>query len=277
MTQNELEQYLKRKEEYLSPNVIREIEKLRTDAIAAQDEVQANHFWCLAVIFYIKQSFTNMYQNLKAKRYLDAYNFLKQTDLQLVTLAQNFDIGNENDDPYQLFFIKIMLEEYAMLFPYEYFVCYEQIVKEERCSICNQKVRLRGGCNHVPGKVYMGEVCVHEVINPETFPLKVTVDPFDKYDILQPVQSPQINYKYDMLDSLMANLSSPYDYWEVEIVKEKNKEFARIGRNDKCPCGSGKKFKQCCMNNEEKMYFEHYKIRMLNDVDHTVSQPLKML
>jgi len=22
----------------------------------------------------------------------------------------------------------------------------------------------------------------------------------------------------------------------------------KVGRNDKCPCGSGKKFKKCCMN-----------------------------
>ncbi|MFN5533520.1 MAG: SEC-C metal-binding domain-containing protein, partial [Planctomycetaceae bacterium] len=22
----------------------------------------------------------------------------------------------------------------------------------------------------------------------------------------------------------------------------------RVGRNDPCPCGSGKKFKNCCMN-----------------------------
>jgi len=25
---------------------------------------------------------------------------------------------------------------------------------------------------------------------------------------------------------------------------------ARIGRNDPCPCGSGRKYKQCCMNRE---------------------------
>lgn len=23
-----------------------------------------------------------------------------------------------------------------------------------------------------------------------------------------------------------------------------------IGRNDQCPCGSGKKYKKCCLNNE---------------------------
>jgi len=26
------------------------------------------------------------------------------------------------------------------------------------------------------------------------------------------------------------------------------KEYADVGRNDPCPCGSGKKFKKCCLN-----------------------------
>lgn len=31
------------------------------------------------------------------------------------------------------------------------------------------------------------------------------------------------------------------------IIHQYNK---KIGRNDLCPCGSGKKFKHCCMNND---------------------------
>jgi len=27
--------------------------------------------------------------------------------------------------------------------------------------------------------------------------------------------------------------------------------MARIGRNERCPCGSGKKFKQCCESKKE--------------------------
>jgi hypothetical protein len=26
------------------------------------------------------------------------------------------------------------------------------------------------------------------------------------------------------------------------------REYEKIGRNDKCPCGSGKKYKQCCLS-----------------------------
>ena len=37
--------------------------------------------------------------------------------------------------------------------------------------------------------------------------------------------------------------------------KEENKpkegiDYSGIGRNDKCPCGSGKKYKNCCMPKE---------------------------
>lgn len=28
------------------------------------------------------------------------------------------------------------------------------------------------------------------------------------------------------------------------------REEPRVGRNDPCPCGSGKKYKKCCMKNE---------------------------
>ena len=39
---------------------------------------------------------------------------------------------------------------------------------------------------------------------------------------------------------------------KVVTIKEEAKEtkdidFSNVGRNDKCPCGSGKKYKACCM------------------------------
>ena len=32
----------------------------------------------------------------------------------------------------------------------------------------------------------------------------------------------------------------------VPVEKDKNDPFANVGRNDPCPCGSGKKYKKCC-------------------------------
>lgn len=48
----------------------------------------------------------------------------------------------------------------------------------------------------------------------------------------------------------------------------------KIGRNDPCPCGSGKKYKRCCMNaanprpvNIEKLYLQKYDIRLKSPED----------
>ena len=31
-----------------------------------------------------------------------------------------------------------------------------------------------------------------------------------------------------------------------KVKKQQPKRVAKVGRNDACPCGSGKKYKQCC-------------------------------
>jgi len=33
-------------------------------------------------------------------------------------------------------------------------------------------------------------------------------------------------------------------------VKQLRRDPARVGRNEPCPCGSGKKFKKCCLRKE---------------------------
>ena len=69
-----------------------------------------------------------------------------------------------------------------------------------------------------------------------------------------------VNKEYDWvqsneMDELVQNLPKPQD------LKGKNKiNFApttkqskKIGRNEKCPCGSGKKYKKCCLKQEWRM------------------------
>lgn len=34
----------------------------------------------------------------------------------------------------------------------------------------------------------------------------------------------------------------------MSAKKQKVREYPKIGRNEKCPCGSGKKYKHCCLN-----------------------------
>jgi preprotein translocase subunit SecA len=42
----------------------------------------------------------------------------------------------------------------------------------------------------------------------------------------------------------VANVSTNED--KSKALKKQPKKVEKIGRNDPCPCGSGKKYKQCC-------------------------------
>ena len=38
----------------------------------------------------------------------------------------------------------------------------------------------------------------------------------------------------------------------------------KTGRNDPCPCGSGKKYKQCCLKNQKPLGKRRFKATVLN-------------
>ena len=48
----------------------------------------------------------------------------------------------------------------------------------------------------------------------------------------------------------MKKLEALAKTWK-EAHTQKVREFSKIGRNENCPCGSGKKFKNCCMNKKD--------------------------
>jgi len=73
----------------------------------------------------------------------------------------------------------------------------------------------------------------------------------------------QVNIDFEKLYFNMLDAKADYLYglpqWEGIFSKEKRKEIQvkwresktivnenKVGRNDPCPCGSGKKFKKCC-------------------------------
>jgi preprotein translocase subunit SecA len=51
---------------------------------------------------------------------------------------------------------------------------------------------------------------------------------------------------YDHLAQDMAEQEGPGEMQKVQTIV---REMPKVGRNDPCPCGSGKKFKKCCGRN----------------------------
>ena len=75
-------------------------------------------------------------------------------------------------------------------------------------------------------------------------------DPFDKYCLLKIVNQ---EYDYSVLEKLTQIIKNPYEKFSVEVKKIKSDEYKHIGRNELCPCGSGKKYKNCHLGTEDEM------------------------
>lgn len=56
-------------------------------------------------------------------------------------------------------------------------------------------------------------------------------------------------------------------------------ETKKIGRNEKCPCGSGKKYKKCCMGknlNQSEVYEKNKLMEYLKN-DYLINGPIKQI
>jgi len=55
-------------------------------------------------------------------------------------------------------------------------------------------------------------------------------------------------------NAITPNVHEIYDFWQARreviepVVSTVRHDTSRIGRNDPCPCGSGKKYKKCCLH-----------------------------
>jgi tetratricopeptide (TPR) repeat protein len=63
------------------------------------------------------------------------------------------------------------------------------------------------------------------------------------------------DFLYEMLDemtgdSTASNMMRQYEAGRLEVSDQPFRSEKTVGRNDPCPCGSGKKYKKCCMKKE---------------------------
>lgn len=257
-----IENYLKQKNTKLDQSINNEIETKRTVAINSKNDEEANYYWCLRQIYRIQSGFLSSFESIKNDEFENAWQSFDTTDIELGFLESNFTIDAKQDD-YHLAFIGHMIKEYQKLFPYHHFFSREMIVKEEKCSICGQKILLRHSCDHIVGKLYMGELCLREVTDLEFKAIAIVKDPFDKYAILK-IEGKE--YNYSMLEFLLTQVHDPYEKFYVETRKEKMPKYLHTGRNELCPCGSGKKYKKCHFGSTDE-FMDHHIIHLFHKGD----------
>lgn len=269
MNLGEVEKYLKRKNTNFDMSILEILKELKKEASDNLNEDLANKIWGLEQIFNVQKMYVDMFNCLKDEKYFDAWRLIERIDIEIESLADNFHYSGSE---YNINFILKTIKYYEKLFPYKLFISRESIIKKEECSICGKINTIRNKCEHKVGKLYMGEMCYRNVLEFEFLGFAIVENPFDKYTVLFPQDK---EYNYDMLKNLMENLKSPYDKWCVDIEILKRPGFENVKRNDKCPCGSQKKYKKCCMGTERELT-EHHKVTLL-DFNKNVSIPFQLM
>ncbi len=230
-----IERYLEKANRKLDPQILNEILKLKEQAVRDKDEETANYLWCLQQVFKIQNTYLVAFERMKAGKFEDAWNDLDRTDIEISFLEPHYEkyFGCPVGIKFYVGHILNAVKQFQKLFPYMYFFSHEIIIKEEKCSICGNKVRLRHGCNHKTGHLYMGEMCSREVTDYVFLGEAIVTDPFDKYTIIH-IEGQE--YNYSMLEQLMNVIKDPFTLWNVDELQVIKPEYKNIERNDLCPC-----------------------------------------
>lgn len=258
MTIREIEVYLDSTEYHEIDSVIFDtIKDLKSKAVEDGDEEKANYLWCLEQVAKVKREYLNAINHVRSNEQLQAWTAFDRCDIEASFVRKHMEFEN---DKFQFEFILKQVLKFQKLFPYRVFMSRESIESDFSCSICGSKMSLRSGCGHIVGELYNGEMCCRVIGHIEFLAMAMVSNPVDKYTV------PQIEgheYDYRLINYIVSYLNSPYQNWDYEIQmrtwrKRDEPDYRDLGRNNPCSCGSGKKFKKCCLS-KEGMEYEHYK------------------
>ena len=158
-----------------------------------------------------------------------------------------------------------MVQRLQSLYPYKVFFSTVIVIKERTCSICGEKRSLRYHCGHYVGHVYAGELCCDIVKKCELEGVDVVRNPEHKYSVafINGENGQEDHYDYCLLDAIMADWVDPYNpwYYETHHTHKSLNEFPGLKDNDYCPCGSAKKYSECCKNDPEGIKHTVYEFK----------------
>lgn len=141
--------------------------------------------------------------------------------------------------------------ELEKLYPYRVFASVGMIIDEAECSICGRPIDSLQ-CEHLRGELYRGRQAYGIVKHIRQLEeVSMVMNPADKRCTVQLLDTAEGFAGVDhlakgMRDKILAPLD--FDHLELEKIRKPNREITMVGRNDLCPCGSGQKYKRCCID-----------------------------
>lgn len=225
----------------------------KASAVQRGAEEEAKELWILESVLQAQTQYLEALQLLDAKQFYDAWCMLERCEITLGELEKH---EQARWSLFRLDFISEYVAKWQSIFPYKMFLSPEFIEREKKCSICGRPVLPRTDCGHRLGYIYGGRMCYHIVTRLDPVSVSLVENPVQKYSVAfanHPVTGEKgDHYNYSTVEYARSIIQSPFDPWIVERTRKlwPHSHFTHVGRNDRCPCGSAKKYKKCCLPNE---------------------------
>jgi hypothetical protein len=197
----------------------------------------------------VQRFFIEAFRRLKRGEFYDGWCALERAEIELSFLLPHMSEGNRE---FHLELMARLIPRLQSLFPYKIFASPEILELAKVCSICQKQISIRRPCGHRVGEIYGGEMCIRIVTDLKFLGVAMVKSPVQKYSVVfLPGNdgNSRDHYDYSLVKFLADRLESPFHDWDVQWtrIRHPHSRFAHIGRNDDCPCESGKKYKKCCL------------------------------
>jgi len=237
-----------------------QLQQIKEGFVKEDKQGQAKQIWIYQTIIEIHSLYKKAFELLQRQLFYDAWCHLERIEIAFQGLKKHFSF---NKSQFYLWQIEKNVLNLQILYPYKLFGSSEILKKKKKCSVCDKEISIRSSCGHIVGEIYNGEMCHRIVTEAEVLGLSLVQNPGNKYSVMflnDPETGKQKDqYSYDLIDFLFELIESPYELWDLEVSQREisTSDFINIKRNDSCPCGSGQKFKKCCLNKVGEKY-PHY-------------------
>lgn len=220
-----------------------------------EDDFYDDMFICQTFCMFLA-TYADYWTILLQKDYPESWNRL-QDAIDCLRTLNRFSLVNKTS---VFRFFEKQLQSLEILYPYRIFASIEVIAGRVECSICQKSIDSLE-CSHIQGELYRGKVAYGIVRDIKEFlSMSLVENPADKRCVMSEIEGKPIRFPcVEYLAKSMVNrkFNALMVSHTVKTTRKEFTVFENIPRNDKCPCGSGKKYKKCCLGKTiEKPHIE---------------------
>uniref|UniRef100_E6XJR1 SEC-C motif domain protein n=1 Tax=Shewanella putrefaciens (strain 200) TaxID=399804 RepID=E6XJR1_SHEP2 len=230
-------------------NVIKIVERatnfLRKEKALTQVEEELNELYVLNLHFQLLSSVSLYWREIEMEQYYQSWWNL-QDALDSIRRIKKFGYGAGQAAK----FFEEQLSSLEKIYPYKLFSSMGVIVECYECSICGSDMD-SDECVHLKGELYAGEMALAVAKNIKYIDhIALVEDPKNKRLVIAPDDSSPVFNIFKLLVKGFDKQLKPLGFSRTVITEfmRPNENWVKLGRNSKCFCGSGKKYKKCCEN-----------------------------